>query len=40
MIDYRKPEEPIIHVRTWQPKSFDEDGSFVSLYDFDVISYE
>ena len=40
MINYRKPEEPIIHVRTWQPKSFDEDGSFVSLYDFDVISYE
>ena len=39
MIDFRKPDEPTIHVRTWQPKSF-EDGSFVSMYDFDVIAFE
>ena len=39
MIDFRKPEEPIIHVRTWQPNSF-EDGSYVSMYDFDIIAFE
>ena len=39
MMDFRQPEEPIIHVRAWQPRAFD-DGSFVSLYDFDVVQYK
>lgn len=39
MMDFRNNEEPIIHVRTWQPRAF-EDGSFVSLYDFDVVEYK
>jgi len=39
MVDFRNPKEPTIHVRTWQPNPF-EDGSFVSMYDFDVIKYE
>lgn len=38
MMDFRNPKEPIVHVRSWQPKAFD-DGSFVGLYDFDVVSY-
>ncbi|MCX6132209.1 MAG: hypothetical protein NTU47_00235 [Ignavibacteriales bacterium] len=39
MVDFRLPKEPTIHVRTWQPNPF-EDGSYVSLYDFDVIKFE
>lgn len=39
MVDFRNLQEPVIHVRTWQPKSFDEDGTYVSLYDFDVVEY-
>jgi len=39
MMDFRQPEEPVIHVRAWQPRAFD-DGSFVSLYDFDVVQYK
>jgi len=39
MVDFRIPKEPTIHVRTWQPNPF-EDGSYVSLYDFDVIKFE
>ncbi|RPI06353.1 MAG: hypothetical protein EHM64_03280 [Ignavibacteriae bacterium] len=38
MMDFRNAKEPIIHVRSWQPKAF-EDGTFVGLYDFDVVSY-
>ncbi len=36
MIDFRKPEQPLIHVRSWQPERFS-DGSVVSLGDFEVI---
>ncbi len=36
MMDFRDSTEPTIHVRTWQPKSFD-DGTYVGLYDFDVV---
>lgn len=39
MMDFRNPKEPVIHVRAWQPKAFDEDSSYVSLYDFDVMEY-
>lgn len=39
MMDFRKPDEPIIHVRAWQPKPFEEDNSYVTLYDFDVVEY-
>jgi hypothetical protein len=38
MMDFRNRAEPVIHVRSWQPKAFD-DGSFVGLYDFDVVVY-
>ncbi|MGD1046292.1 MAG: hypothetical protein ABR936_13365 [Bacteroidota bacterium] len=38
MMDYRKPDTPVIHVRSWQPQPFD-DGSVVGLYDFDVVGY-
>lgn len=39
MIDFRDQKKPIIHVRAWQPKAFDEDSSYVNLYDFDIIAY-
>jgi hypothetical protein len=38
MMDFRVTAEPVIHVRSWQPKAFD-DGTFVGLYDFDVVEY-
>ena len=37
MMDYRNKLEPIIHVRTWQPKAFDDDSQYVSLYHFNII---
>jgi hypothetical protein len=37
MMDFRKPDEPVIHVRTWQPKAFD-DGAYVTLDDFEVVA--
>jgi hypothetical protein len=40
MMDFRDMTNPLIHVRAWQPKEFEEDGSFVSLYDFDVVEYQ
>ncbi len=39
MVDFRNMQEPIIHVRSWQPKAFEDDGGFVNLYDFDVVQY-
>ena len=36
MMDFVQPEEPIVHVRAWQPDRF-EDGSTVSIFDFDII---
>ncbi|MGH1361986.1 MAG: hypothetical protein ACRBF0_00425 [Calditrichia bacterium] len=36
MMDFVQPEEPIVHVRAWQPEQF-EDGSTVSIFDFDII---
>ena len=39
MMDFRSPDEPVIHVRSWQPKAFD-DGTYVGLYDFDVVAYK
>jgi hypothetical protein len=38
MMDFRNAHEPIIHVRSWQPKAF-EDGTLVGMYDFDIVSY-
>jgi len=38
MMDFRNVQEPIVHVRSWQPKAFD-DGTYVGIYDFDVVSY-
>ena len=36
MVDYRDISKPLIHVRSWQPEKF-EDGSVVSLFDFELI---
>lgn len=36
MIDFTNETEPLIHVRSWQPKPFD-DGSTISLFDFQLI---
>jgi len=36
MIDFRNKEQPLVRVRSWQPKPF-EDGSVVRLGNFDVI---
>lgn len=36
MIDFRNPDNPLIHVRSWQPERFP-DGSIVSLGDFELI---
>lgn len=36
MMDFVAPEAPIVHVRAWQPEKF-EDGSTVSIFDFDII---
>ncbi len=33
MVDLNNPDQPIIHVRTWQPEP-NEDGSIFDLYDF------
>ena len=40
MIDFKDPKEPIIHVRAWQPGAFEEDSSYVTLYDFDIVDYK
>lgn len=37
MVDFVKPDEPIIRVRSWQPEKF-EDGSTINLYDFKIIN--
>ncbi len=36
MIDFRNPDQPLIHIRSWQPKPFD-DGSVLRLSNFPVI---
>jgi hypothetical protein len=36
MLDFRDAENPIIHVRSWQPEKFS-DGSVVNLGDFIVV---
>lgn len=36
MVDFIQPEEPIIHVRAWQPDKF-ADGSTINIYDFEII---
>jgi len=36
MMDFRDPKAPVIHVRTWQPKAFD-DGQYVTLDDFEIV---
>ncbi len=36
MIDFRNPDQALIHVRSWQPERFN-DGSVVSLGDFEII---
>ncbi len=36
MIDFRNQDQPVIHVRSWQPEKFG-DGSVVSLGDFEII---
>ena len=36
MIDFENPQQPLIHVRAWQPEKF-ADGSVIGLGDFDII---
>jgi hypothetical protein len=36
MIDFTNEQEPLIHVRSWQPEPFS-DGSTVNLFDFPII---
>jgi len=36
MVDFRDTEQPLIHVRSWQPRPF-EDGTVMGLYDFQLI---
>ncbi|MBD3166358.1 hypothetical protein GF324_07160 [bacterium] len=36
MIDFKDEDNPLIHVRSWQPEKFS-DGSVISLYDFQLI---
>jgi len=36
MIDFKNEKQPMIHVRAWQPKKF-QDGSTISLYDFRIL---
>lgn len=37
MMDFQKPENPIIHVRAWQPQPFSN-GTVVGLGDFKIIN--
>jgi hypothetical protein len=36
MMDFAEADEPLIHVRSWQPRKFN-DGSVVGLYEFNII---
>lgn len=36
LFDFIAPDEPLIHVRAWQPDKFN-DGSTINLYDFEII---
>ena len=36
LVDFINEDEPIIHVRAWQPETFT-DGSTISIYDFEII---
>jgi hypothetical protein len=36
MVDFIQPQEPIIHVRAWQPDKFS-DGSTINIYDFEIV---
>jgi hypothetical protein len=36
LVDFLTEDEPIIHVRAWQPEKF-ADGSTISIYDFEII---
>jgi hypothetical protein len=36
LVDFIREDEPIIHVRAWQPQKF-VDGSTISIYDFEII---
>jgi hypothetical protein len=36
LIDFRNPEEPMIHVRTWQPKYATPESDVFSLGDMEI----
>lgn len=36
LIDFRDPQEPMIHVRTWQPKNDTPEGEFFSIGDMEI----
>jgi len=37
MIDFRDPDRPIIHVRSWQPEAYTPRSDVLSLGDFEII---
>lgn len=39
LMDFVDPDQPLIHVRSWQPERFD-DGSTITLQDFEIIRSE
>ena len=39
LMDFVDPDQPLIHVRSWQPERF-EDGSMITLQDFEIIRVE
>jgi len=39
LLDFIDPDRPLIHVRSWQPRRFD-DGSVITLQDFEIIRAE
>lgn len=36
LIDFREPQEPMIHVRTWQPKNDTPEDEFFSIGDMEI----
>lgn len=38
MIDFKNENNPLIHVRAWQPEQFTEPDSVISLGDFEIIN--
>jgi hypothetical protein len=37
LIDFSTPEEPMIHVRTWQPRQATPDGAQIGIGDIEIL---